>query len=68
MQFFETNKNAYADNDVFYAISNSYIVNYPIFIQYSSSASMNNHIGYIFYGDHPTPPKKFKPLLKEAKK
>ena len=68
LQFFETNKNAYADNDVFYAISNSYIVNYPIFIQYSSSASMNNHIGYIFYGDHPTPPKKFKPLLKEEKK
>ena len=53
---------------MFYAISNSYIVNYPIFIQYSSSASMNNHIGYIFYGDHPTPPKRFKPLLKEAKK
>lgn len=68
LHFFETNQNAYADNDVFYAISNSYIVNYPIFIQYSSSASMNNHIGYIFHGDHPTPPKRFKPLLKETKK
>lgn len=68
LHFFETNENAYADNDVFYAISNSYIVNYPIFIQYSSSTSMNNHIGYIFYGDHPTPPKRFKALLKEPKK
>lgn len=48
-----------ADCYVFQAIKNSYVIDYPLFIQYSQNKSMNNHVGYILFGDHDTPPCKF---------
>lgn len=44
---------------IFRDIQNTYIINIPLFIQYSSKTSMNSHIGYIFKGDHATPPDGF---------
>ena len=62
LSYFENNIDGLADCNIFYSVPNSYVIDYPIFIQYSSSQSMNNHIGYIFYGDHDDPPKRFNPI------
>lgn len=64
LAFFEDNPLGRADNNIFSSMSKSYILNYPLFIQYSETKSMNRHIGYIFYGDHQTPPEGF-PTIKE---
>lgn len=45
-----------ADNEVFMKIGQSYVVDSPMFIQFTNERSMNNHVGYIFYGDHDAPP------------
>lgn len=62
INFFTKNPNATADCHVFYKIQPSYILNKPLFIQYSNNKSMNNHVGYIYYGDHKTPPIGFKKI------
>lgn len=52
----------YANNradGIFKDIKNSYILNQPIFIQYSIDTSMNKHKNYIFNGDNCIPPKNF---------
>ena len=56
LDFFKQNPNATADNRIFQVIPHSYILDNPLFIQYSCKRSMNNHIGYIFYGNHACPP------------
>lgn len=58
-----------ADNTVFYSVKPGYIINKPLFIQYCSKKSMNNHIGYIFHGHHIEPIKgysKIEELLGES--
>lgn len=62
VSFFDENPNRRADNDIFMSVGKGYILNYPLFIQYSEQKSMNNHVGYIFYGDHNTPPIGFPPI------
>ena len=59
LEFFEENPTGRADNTIFASVGKSYVLNYPLFIQYSESKSMNKHIGYIFYGDHQNPPAGF---------
>lgn len=68
LDFFKKNPFKTADNMIFSVVSPSYILNYPLFIQYSNTPSMNGHTGYIFYGDNKTPPRGFltmKQLLKQ---
>lgn len=59
LKYMETHKNATADGLIYNNVGNAYVLDRPIFIQYSDSKSMNNHTGYIFYGDHTTPPDGF---------
>ena len=59
LDFFKRNPNATADNRIFQIIPHSYILDKPLFIQYSCKKSMNNHVGYIYYGDHAYPPMGF---------
>ena len=51
--------NATADCQIFYNLQPGYILNKPLFIQYSDKKSMNGHIGYIYYGDNIKPPENF---------
>lgn len=53
------NPNKSADNTVFKTISPSYIIDQPLFIQYTSSKSMNGHVGFAYYGNHKNPPNGF---------
>ena len=62
LKFFANNKEGRADNNIYQAVKNSYILSQPLFIQYSQTKSMNNHIGYIFYGDHDKPPQGFQTI------
>lgn len=62
LKFFANNKEGRADNNIYQAVKNSYILSQPLFIQYSQTKSMNNHIGYIFYGDHDNPPQGFQTI------
>ena len=62
IKFMSEHPNATADANVYNAIGNAYILNSPLFIQYSKTTSMNKHIGYIYYGNHSSPPKGFKPV------
>lgn len=62
INFFYHRPNATADCDVFCAMKPSFVLNKPLFIQYSGNKSMNNHIGYIFYGDHESPPNGFEEI------
>ena len=62
LKFFDNNKEGRADNNIYQAVKNSYILSQPLFIQYSQTKSMNNHIGYIFYGDHDKPPQGFQTI------
>lgn len=55
----KTHPNATADCAIYNQIKNALIIHEPLFIQYSESKSMNNHSGYIYYGDHKNPPKGF---------
>ena len=55
---YQKNPKCHADM-IFRDIQNTYIINIPLFIQYSSKTSMNSHIGYIFKGDHAAPPDGF---------
>ena len=48
-----------ADNNVFMKMSPSYVIDWPIFIQYTESKSMNGHIGFAFYGNTKKPPRGF---------
>ena len=50
-----------ADGMIYMNVGNAYVLNTPLFIQYSKNVSMNNHCGYIFYGDHSSPPSGFSP-------
>lgn len=50
---------ATADGLIYNNLGISLVTHHPIFIQYSDKKSMNNHVGYIFYGDHKTPPHGF---------
>lgn len=58
LDYFTTHSTGKADNDI-YQILNAYILDKPLFIQYSEQYSMNNHIGYIYYGNHKNPPTNF---------
>ena len=58
LNYFAVRKDGKADNDI-YQVMNAYILDKPLFIQYSKQKSMNNHIGYIYYGNHTIPPKNF---------
>ena len=60
LSFFRRNPYATADNMIFQSVPNSYILDKPLFIQYSQKCSMNRHSGYIYFGDHRLPPPGFK--------
>lgn len=62
IDYMTNNNNAKADNEIFQIINHSYVINYPLFIQYSKQKSMNKHIGYIYYGDHIIPPENFEEI------
>lgn len=59
LNYFKDINGKLADGKIFMHVNNGYVLNYPLFIQYSSSESMNKHKGYILYGDHDVPPKDF---------
>lgn len=55
---YQENSQQTADG-IFSTIKDSYIINSPLFIQFSQNISMNKHCGYIYYGDHDVPPNEF---------
>lgn len=65
---YDTYLNKYQQNSkqtadgIFSTIEGSYILDKPLFIQYSKTLSMNKHIGYIFYGDNKNPPTNFETI------
>lgn len=64
INFFSNRPTATADCAIFSSLGHSYVLDKPLFIQYSKNKSMNKHIGYIFYGDHDTPPEGFETIDK----
>ena len=63
MKYFADHPNGKADNEIFFEMKPSYVIDYPLFIQYAAKKSMNGHVGYIYYGDHAEPPKGFSKVL-----
>ena len=61
LDIYQQNSTQTADG-IFSLIEDSYILNKPLFIQYSNNTSMNKHYGYIFYGDNNNPPSDFKKI------
>lgn len=55
LKFHRAHPEKHADNTVFCSVKPGYIINKPLFIQYCTEKSMNNHIGYIFQGHHIEP-------------
>ena len=64
IDYMTKNSNASADTSIYSVIENTYILDKPLFIQYSKTISMNRHIGYIYYGNHNHPPAGFNPINK----
>ena len=59
LNYFKNHKEGKADNHI-YQVMKAYVIDKPLFIQYSKTKSMiNGHSGYIFYGDHKNPPNGF---------
>lgn len=61
LNIYQQNSTQTADG-IFSLIEDSYILNKPLFIQYSNNTSMNKHYGYIFYGNNNNPPSDFKKI------
>lgn len=62
LEYFKTHPTATADCKSFTSVQNSYVIDKPLFIQYCKNKSFNNHVGYIYYGDHSTPPDGFQKI------
>lgn len=56
ISYHKNNPEKYADNMIFKEINPSYVIDYPLFIQYTNSKSMNGHTGFVYYGNKTTPP------------
>ena len=64
ISFFNREKDAVADGEIYNNVKDPFVANIPFFIQYSGEKSMNNHYGYILYGDHDMPPDGFESIDK----
>lgn len=54
-----SNPKSTADCYIYNNVGTSFVLKTPLFIQYCSKKSMNNHVGYIIEGNRPYPPNGF---------